>query len=587
LTPLPAYGFNPQGWRTNMVDASGQTAYFYNAMGQLTNKVVAWTNGPVRLLVYGYDPYGTLTNLYSAYYGGVSNVYAYDLLGRLTNVLANGSVAAGYGFDLIGNLQSLAYGNGVTNLNQYDGMNRLTNQVWNVHGTPLAAYAYTLGPTGNRTALAETNNGTVRSYAWAYDSMYRLTQEMLTGGTSGTLTYGYDLVGNRTNRMSSLSVLTNQSLAFTPNDWLASDGYDSDGNTTTSSGNVYQYDALNHLTNANNGGILIAYDGDGNRARKTVGGTSTYYLLDDRNPSGYVQVLEEWTASGGTTNLSHVYNYGMDLISQTQPSVSTYYFIFDGHGSTRMLIDTGDTVHNAFAYDAYGTLIASNTTAQTAYLYCGQQFDSDLGFYYNRARYMSQNTARFWTMDTDQGKNEDPLSLHKYLYCHENPVNGVDPSGRVTVWLYVGAVVVVAGIAAYTLYEVSQAAGAHGVRPTDEQQGYIDDAKELLDAHESQYKEQIDAISVMIDHRLTRGQNIIAESPGVGQTSAGRILIGTQFLDGHQVDPLAAQIYAEFEHVGLRMGESDAEQDWQSFLQKMGWQNTPPMMYWHHGKGGM
>jgi hypothetical protein len=33
-------------------------------------------------------------------------------------------------------------------------------------------------------------------------------------------------------------------------------------------------------------------------------------------------------------------------------------------------------------------------------------------------------------MDTFEGDNEDPLSLHKYLYCHDNPVNKIDPSGH-------------------------------------------------------------------------------------------------------------------------------------------------------------
>jgi peptidyl-Lys metalloendopeptidase len=33
-------------------------------------------------------------------------------------------------------------------------------------------------------------------------------------------------------------------------------------------------------------------------------------------------------------------------------------------------------------------------------------------------------------MDTYQGDNEDPLSLHKYLYCEGNPVNGTDPTGH-------------------------------------------------------------------------------------------------------------------------------------------------------------
>jgi len=32
-------------------------------------------------------------------------------------------------------------------------------------------------------------------------------------------------------------------------------------------------------------------------------------------------------------------------------------------------------------------------------------------------------------MDTFEGHQEDPLSLHRYLYCQVNPVNGWDPSG--------------------------------------------------------------------------------------------------------------------------------------------------------------
>lgn len=40
------------------------------------------------------------------------------------------------------------------------------------------------------------------------------------------------------------------------------------------------------------------------------------------------------------------------------------------------------------------------------------------------------DVGRFWTMDTFEGTQEDPLSLHTYLYCHDNPVNGTDPSGH-------------------------------------------------------------------------------------------------------------------------------------------------------------
>jgi RHS repeat-associated protein len=56
--------------------------------------------------------------------------------------------------------------------------------------------------------------------------------------------------------------------------------------------------------------------------------------------------------------------------------------------------------------------------------------DDNLGLYYNRARYLNPDTGRFWTMDTDEGADEDPLSLRKYLYTADNPINLDDPSGN-------------------------------------------------------------------------------------------------------------------------------------------------------------
>jgi RHS repeat-associated protein len=423
-----SYAYNKLGWRTNMVDVSGTNSYQYDVLGELTNKMVNWAGGPAVSLNYRYDAIGPVTNLWTSSANGVTNAYVYDNLGRLTNVVAGSTMAATYRYDIVGNLQAIGYAAGVTNLYQYDALNRVTNAVWRAGNTALASFGYTLGPTGNRTNLAETVNGASRSYNWTYDSLYRLTGETI--ANAGTVNYAYDAVGNRTNRSSTITQLPANAPTYNSNDWLNSDVYDPNGNTTNSGTSSYQYDALNHLTNANNGAILIAYDADGNRAKKTVGSTTTYYLLDDRNPSGYVQVLEEWTVVGTSTNLAKAYNYGLDLISQRVPSISTNYFIYDGHGSTRILTDNTGNVANTFTYDAYGTLIASNTTAQTAYLYSGQQFDTDLGFYYNRARYLNVGTGRFWTMDTYQGFNQVPISLHKYLYGDANPVNMTDPSGR-------------------------------------------------------------------------------------------------------------------------------------------------------------
>ena len=137
-------------------------------------------------------------------------------------------------------------------------------------------------------------------------------------------------------------------------------------------------------------------------------------------------MLEEYQGS----TLTRIYNYGLSLINERAPNTSTNYFIYDGHGSTRLLADIGGGVVNAFAYDAYGNLIASNSSPQTLYLYCGQQFDPDLGQSYNRARYLNLNTGRFWTSDDQDGEQEDPLSLHKYFYAECSPSDNIDPDGK-------------------------------------------------------------------------------------------------------------------------------------------------------------
>jgi hypothetical protein len=43
---------------------------------------------------------------------------------------------------------------------------------------------------------------------------------------------------------------------------------------------------------------------------------------------------------------------------------------------------------------------------------------------------MNPSTGRFHTMDTYEGDNGQPLTLHKYVYAADNPVNNIDPSGE-------------------------------------------------------------------------------------------------------------------------------------------------------------
>jgi len=106
--------------------------------------------------------------------------------------------------------------------------------------------------------------------------------------------------------------------------------------------------------------------------------------------------------------------------------------LYNGHGSVRQLSNSsgGIVTDQVYSYDAYGVSLGYTGTKNTNLQYAGEQFDNDLDQYYLRARYYSPKTGTFNRVDPFSGNLQDPQSLHKYLYCHANPVNGIDPNGE-------------------------------------------------------------------------------------------------------------------------------------------------------------
>ncbi len=456
--PPVSFTYTATGRRATMSDASGTTTYLYNERDWLTNKTVRW-NLPAgsrytAILGYTHDPHGNLTGIESSDPNGTAVGYEYDALNRLSRVNdARLGCCATNGYDAVGNLQSQAYPNGVSSSYQYDSLNRLTNlTTLNAQAGLVAKYDYTVAAGGKRLTAAEnvatTNGVQTINRVYNYDAIYRLTGESLSVSgpvglpESSSLGYTHDRVGNRLARSSTLSQLPSASYGYDANDRLTSDTYDNNGNTVV--GRVSpgaptvsdSYDFEDRLINRNNGQITITYDGDGNRMSKTVGGLTTLYLVDEQNPSGYVQVLEEYVSQNSSTpTLRAVFTYGLDLISQDQVNGTQWtpcFYGYDGHGSVRYLTDIAGNVTDTYDYDAFGTLLAQSGLTPNSYRYCGEQFDADLGLYYNRARYLNTDAGRFWTRDHFQGMVREPLSQQLYLYGRADAVNRVDPTGFFT-----------------------------------------------------------------------------------------------------------------------------------------------------------
>ena len=298
----------------------------------------------------------------------------------------------------------------------------------------------------------------------------RLTQEALFNANNipaGTITHAYDAVCNRTSRMvqglgATVDPIANQNLAFDQRDLILGPN-----------GNPMHdlYDAENRLISRGGGQLTIGYDEDGHRVFETSGGATTVFLVDDRNPTGYSQVLAEYPGgtAGSSANAPTVtYTYGLELIAQNRSGVVRFYG-YDGQGSVRLLTDANTTppiqlipqaflltagydglngsgalpsanaqattgppasITDTYDYDAYGQLLAQTGSTPNNYRYTGQAWDPALGMYHLRARYYQPGLGRFWTMDSFEGDNDQPASLHKFLYCMANSANRFDPTGH-------------------------------------------------------------------------------------------------------------------------------------------------------------
>ena len=149
--------------------------------------------------------------------------------------------------------------------------------------------------------------------------------------------------------------------------------------------------------------------------------TETYYFYNGSH------VIMEADSTGTITARNM---YGTNLAFRTVDG-QTCYYLYNAHGDVVMLTDadTGD-IAATYQYDAFGTLLQSDGYADNNITYAGYQYDEESGLYYLNARYYDSVTARFLTEDTYRGRQEDPLSLNRYTYCHNNPLMYIDPTGH-------------------------------------------------------------------------------------------------------------------------------------------------------------
>ena len=276
------------------------------------------------------------------------------------------------------------------------------------------------------------------------------------GGKNGTVSYTqYDAVGNRQGMTSTLNAVPGGSFSYDNNDRLTTDTYDNNGNTMSQAGIANTYDFENRMLT--HGAVTLVYDGDGNRVWETVGGSTTKYLVDNLNPTGLPQVMDERLNSA----VSRTYAYGLQRISENQKISNTWtpsFYGYDGHGNVRFLANKTGSITDSYDYDAFGMPIRTSGTTPNVFQYSGERLDSSIGLYDLRARYYNQATGRFWIRDPIEGKKCCGLSWNPYIYVRQNPTNAIDPTGRGI--LETGAIDYSVGLEAVTDISVELYAGA-------------------------------------------------------------------------------------------------------------------------------
>ncbi len=159
----------------------------------------------------------------------------------------------------------------------------------------------------------------------------------------------------------------------------------------------------------------------------------TTYIYDDT--AVYYEVLTETTDS-----ITTAYEYGGERISAyTKQPLSTQKteYIYDGRGSVAQELTYNSSWYtfggflsgkgvNSYTYTHFGELL---TGEGSGYRFNGEYYDSATGMVNLRARQYEPGVMRFVQRDLLKGDQAAPLSLNRYLYCENDSVNFVDPSG--------------------------------------------------------------------------------------------------------------------------------------------------------------
>ena len=304
----------------------------------------------------------------------------------------------------------------------YDNVgNILTEKVWTSDDTKPVQESYTYDA---KNQLVRHDSATLKAtYTYAYDAGGNITEKRTYAYTTGDLTgktatktvkydYGNSAWGDELTSYNGESIV-----------------YDKIGNPTSYRGWGMTWQGRQLVKAEKDKKLSFTYDSEGVRTSKTVGSTTTKYLLNG------TQILAQ-TTNGKT--LCFFYDQQGNRVAMADSSNKFYYYIYNLQGDVIALADasTGKLVVT-YTYDAWGKLVkledstANSVGTLNPFRYRGYYYDTETSLYYLQSRYYDPEVGRFINADAFASTDiSSPLSTNMFAYCENNPVANLDSDGE-------------------------------------------------------------------------------------------------------------------------------------------------------------
>ena len=452
-----SYTYDTLGNIESVTDKKGfRVTYTYDKSSRMEN-----INYKGKTTVYSYDENGNRKMI--AYNGHVQELYTFDRNNRLltlVNQKTGGYIISKYEYtyDLVGRQSSKTDSYGTTNYD-YDPAGRVVKVEM-----PGKTTVYTYDNAGNRQSMNETYTSlqpssyieqttnepvqySIKKSEYVYsntntlleivEKMYDETEEEI---LEKTTSYLYDANGNELRQ----SVSYIQPHTMKKRQTNAANPY---GDTVQGEINnliekvTNTFDGFNRLkkTERIKGGERVTveyiYNGDDLRTQKiTKSSKDNYtpkvvnYLYDRQHV-----ILE----TDQKDNVITTYVRGMNYIGRYDNTDRLSYYLYNGHGDVVQTVSETGEVENQYDYDIFGNPILTVEIYTNAIRYAGEFYDEETGLYYLRARYYNPYIGRFISEDSYWGEDTNPLSLNLYVYCYNDPIQFVDPTGH---WGVLGSI---------------------------------------------------------------------------------------------------------------------------------------------------